>query len=162
MTESWRVGVPFGLGLFLLSLLGTVPYFVAALSDGALIAIADGVSVVAFVLMFEAGRRAGRAAGASFGALAGGIAGFLASLAGILQHALLWASPAYARMVADQYGHAVLVHSLRYSSGIGAMAGIFGAVLAGTILGAGLGLIGGLIGAYLRPRGARRLEDRPA
>lgn len=162
MSEAWRVGVPFGLALFVLSLLATVPYFVTAIPDTTLIALSDGVSVLAFLLLIEAGRRAGRAAGAGFGALAGGIAGFLSSLAGLLQHALLSAAPGYARLVVDQYGHAVFAETVRASNGAGAMAGIFGAVLAGTILGVALGSVGGLVGAYVRPRRPRALGDRPA
>lgn len=159
MTDAWRVGVPFGLALFVLALLATAPYFVPALSDQTLTVIYDGVSVVAFLAFLEAGRRAGRAAGVGNGALAGGIAGFLASLSGILQHALLTAAPDYARLVSDQHGQAVYLESMRLSSGAAAMAGIFGAVIADTLLGAVLGLLGGLVGAYVRgPRRPRADE----
>ena len=150
MSDGWRVGVPMGLILFVLALLGTVPYFVPSLSDGALTMIYDGVSALAFLAFLEAGRRAGRAAGVGAGALAGGIAGFLASLAGILQHALLTAAPDYGRLITDQHGQAVYAATLRMSSGPAAMAGIFGAVLADTILGVLLGVVGGLVGAYVR------------
>jgi hypothetical protein len=150
VTDAWRIGVPFGLGLFVLALLATGPYFVPALSDHTLVVIYDGVTVVAFLAFLEAGRRAGRAAGAGYGALAGGIAGFLASLSGILQHALLTAAPDYARLVTDQNGHAAYLQSLQLSSGAAAMAGIFGAVIADTLLGVLLGLLGGLVGAYVR------------
>jgi hypothetical protein len=153
VSDAWRVGVPFGLGLFVLSLVATVPYFVPAASDGALAAAADAAAALAFLALLEGGRRAGRAAGPLMGALAGGIAGFLASLAGILQHALLTASPDYARFVTDQYGTAVYAETLRTASGAAAMAGIFGAVLSTTLIGAVLGTLGGLIGAYVgRPR----------
>lgn len=149
MSEAWRVGVPFGVALFLLALVSTAPYFVPGLSDGALRIIADGFSVLAFVGLVEVGRRVGAVAGAGFGAMGGAVAGFVSSLAGLLQHALLSAAPGYARLVIHQYGRAEYLHMLQMGSGAAAMAGIFGAVLSTTILGVVLGLLGGAIGAYV-------------
>lgn len=149
MSDAWRVGVPFGLALFLLALLATVPYFIPGLSDGVLSTAADVATALAFLGFLETGRRVGQAAGVLYGAVGGGIAGFLSSLAGILQHALLSAAPGYARFVSDRYGHAQYERTLQMGSGPAAMVGIFGAVLATTLLGVVIGLAGGAIGAYV-------------
>jgi|GEM_PF-5084296 len=154
MSEAWRTGVPFGAALFALALLATVPYFIVALPDASLADVSDAVSVIAVLVLLEVGRRAGRRAGVGAGALAGGIAGFVASLASILQHALLTAAPGYARFVADHVGRAHYAQMVAMGSGAAAMAGIFAAVVSLALLGAGLGLLGGLVGAYvLRGRG---------
>lgn len=153
--DAWRVGVPFGLGLFVLSLLSTVPYFIPSLSDAALARLSDGVALVAFLAFLEAGRRVGRAAGAPYGALGAGVAGFLAALAGVLQHALLHASPAYGRFVLHTYGRAAYAAAVRDAGGVAAMAGIFGSLIGTTLLGALLGLVGGFLGALAAPRRPR-------
>lgn len=158
MSDAWRVGVPFGVALFVLALLSDVPYFVPGLSDSVLTVTSDAFGLLAFLGLVEVGRRAGQAAGAGFGALGGGVAGFLASLAGILQHALLSAAPGYARLVSDRYGRAQYLHTLQMGNGPAAMVGIFGAVLAMTVLGVVLGLLGGAVGAYVGRSGRARRD----
>jgi hypothetical protein len=154
MSEAWRVGVPVGLGLFLLALAANVPYFLPGLSDQALLLVGDGVAAVALLTYFEAGRAVGRRVGQAWaGALAGGIAGFVSSWEGTLQHALLTASPGYGRLVRDLWGAERYATMLKVQSGAGAMAGILGSVLASVLLGVVVGLIGGAVGRWA---GARR------